>query len=139
MTEQTIANTGTAPTQMLADAGYCSESNLTAAAAITEQTGTDILSATGRLGHDEKLPAAPRGPIPTGFTAKQPMARELRTKTGRPTRGARRSWHRFLIRLPPCRANTSCSEGWTTPAVSGSCSRRPVTYANFTAASAPPD
>ena len=59
MTEQTIANTGTAPTQMLADAGYCSESNLTAAAAITKQTGTDILSATGRLGHDEKLPAAP--------------------------------------------------------------------------------
>jgi transposase len=83
MTEQTIANTGNAPRQLLADAGYCSESNLKAAADITEQTGTDFLIATGRLSHDETVPAAPRGRIPKGLTAKQRMARKLRTKPGR--------------------------------------------------------
>jgi len=83
MTEQTIANTGSAPEQLLADAGYCSEANLKAAAEITEQTGTDFLIATGRLSHDETVPAAPRGRIPKDLTAKQRMARKLRTKPGR--------------------------------------------------------
>ena len=83
MTEQTIANTGTAPKQFLADAGYCSEANLKAATEITEQTGTDFLIATGRLGHDQTVPAAPRGRIPKGLTPKQRMARKLRTKPGR--------------------------------------------------------
>jgi transposase len=82
MTTQTIANTGRAPGQLLADAGYCCEANLTAAAELTEHTGTDFLIATGRLGHDEPVPAAPRGRIPNGLTAKQRMARKLRTKPG---------------------------------------------------------
>ena len=83
MTEQTIANTGSAPKQFLADAGYCSESNLKAVTDITEQTGTDFLIATGRLSHDETVPAAPRGRIPKDCTPKQRMARKLRTKPGR--------------------------------------------------------
>ena len=83
MTEQTIANTGRAPKQFLADAGYCSEANLTAAAGISDQTGTDFLIATGRLSHDESVSAAPRGRIPQGLTPKQRMARNLRTKAGR--------------------------------------------------------
>lgn len=83
MTEQTIANTGSAPKQFLADAGYCSESNLKAVTDITEQTGTDFLIATGRLSHDETVPAAPRGRIPKDLTPKQRMARKLRTKPGR--------------------------------------------------------
>jgi len=82
MTEQTIANTGAAPKQLLADAGYCSQANLTAAADLSERTGTDFLIATGRLGHDEVVPPAPRGRIPKTFTAKQRMARKLRTKPG---------------------------------------------------------
>jgi transposase len=82
MTGQVSTNTGSAPKQLLADAGYCSEANLTAAAEITEKTGTEFLIATGRLGHDETVPAAPRGRIPTGLTAKQRMARKLRTKPG---------------------------------------------------------
>jgi IS5 family transposase len=82
MTEQVLANTGRAPKQFLADAGYCSQANLQAIAEITEQTGTDFLIATGRLGHDEPVPAAPRGRIPKTFTSKQRMARKLRTKTG---------------------------------------------------------
>ena len=83
MTEQVTANTGRAPKQLLADAGYCSQANLEGAAELTEQTGTEFLIATGRLGHDEPVPAAPRGRIPNGLTAKQRMARKLRTKPGR--------------------------------------------------------
>ena len=83
MTEQTIANTGDAPKQFLADAGYWSESNMKAVTDITEQTGTDFLIATGRLSHDETVPAAPRGRIPKDLTPKQRMARMLRTKPGR--------------------------------------------------------
>lgn len=51
--------------------------------AMTEQTGTDFLIATGRLGHNQTVPAAPRGRIPKGLTPKQRMARKLRTKPGR--------------------------------------------------------
>jgi hypothetical protein len=39
--------------------------------------------ATGRLTHDEQVPPAPRGRIPTGATVKERMARKLRTKPGR--------------------------------------------------------
>ena len=60
-----------------------SESNLKAVTDITEQTGTDFLIATGRLSHDETVPAAPRGRIPKDLTPKQRMARKLRTKPGR--------------------------------------------------------
>jgi len=83
MTEQVSRNTGAAPGQMLADAGYCSQANLAAAAELNERTGTEFLIATGRLAHDEAVPAAPRGPIPKDFTLKQRMARKLRTKAGR--------------------------------------------------------
>ena len=57
----------------------------------------------------------------------------------RPMRGARRSWSRSSVRSSRCTANTSCSEVWTTCAVSGNCSRRATTCANSTAKSAPPD
>jgi transposase len=72
-------NCGARPRQVLADAGYFSEDNVAAA------TGRDVdaLIATGRLKHDETPPAAPRGPIPNNATAKQRMARKLRTKPGR--------------------------------------------------------
>jgi transposase len=83
MTEQATANTGTAPGQVLADAGYCSGDNLDAAAELSEQTGTDFFIATGRTSHDEPVPATPRGRIPKHATPKQRMARKLRTKPGR--------------------------------------------------------
>lgn len=79
MSEQATANTGTAPTQVLADAGYCSTDNLAAAAA----HGSEFFIATGRRSHDEPPPVAPRGPIPKTATAKQKMARKLSTKRGR--------------------------------------------------------
>ena len=76
-------NTGRAPKQALADAGYCSEANLEAAAKLTEQDGTEVLIAPGRLGHDEMIEPAPRGRIPNHLTLKQLMARKLRTNKGK--------------------------------------------------------
>jgi transposase len=83
MLDQAAANTGSHPEQVLVDAGYCSEDNLTAAAARQAEHGTETFMATGRLGHDEQVPPAPRGRIPTNATLKQRMARRLRTKPGR--------------------------------------------------------
>lgn len=83
MTEQAVANTGQAPGQVLADAGYCSEDNLTQAAACSAETGTEFFIATGRHKHDDPSPVAPRGPIPKNATAKQRMARKLKTTKGR--------------------------------------------------------
>ena len=84
-------NTGRVPTQALADAGYCSQANLEAAAKLTEQDGTEFLIAPGRLGHDEPVPAAPRGRIPTDLTLKQRMARKLRTKAGKASYAKRKA------------------------------------------------
>jgi hypothetical protein len=63
----------------LGDAGYYSEQNATG----LESRGIEAYLATERLRHHEKVAAAPRGRIPRGLTAKQRMARKLRTKKGR--------------------------------------------------------
>lgn len=63
----------------LGDAGYYSETN----AADLEERGIEAYLATERLKHHEKVASAPRGRIPRGLTAKQRMARKLRTKKGR--------------------------------------------------------
>jgi hypothetical protein len=77
MLDQAVANTGREPRQFLADAGYYSDANVEACA------GVGALIATGRLKHGEEVPDTPRGRIPKGATAKQRMARKLRTKPGR--------------------------------------------------------
>jgi transposase len=91
MLEQCAANTGTHPKQAVVDAGYCSDDNLDAAAARHGEHGTETFMATGRLRHDEQVPPAPRGPIPTTATPKQRMARKLRTKPGRATYARRKA------------------------------------------------
>jgi transposase len=63
----------------LGDAGYYSEAN----AKDLEQRGIEAYLATERLKHHEKIAAAPRGRIPADLSAKQRMARKLRTKKGR--------------------------------------------------------
>jgi transposase len=63
---------------LTADAGYFSEENV----AITTDHGLDPHIATGRFKHSEPQAPAPRGPIPKDATAKQRMARKLRTKKG---------------------------------------------------------
>jgi hypothetical protein len=84
MIEATEATLGAAgidenPDTYITDAGYFSEKNVTDAT----DAGVDVLIATGRLKHDEQVPAAPRGPIPKDATVKEKMARRLRTKAGR--------------------------------------------------------
>jgi hypothetical protein len=63
----------------LGDAGYSSETNATD----LKQRGIEPYLATERLKHHEKVESAPRGRIPKDLSAKQRMARKLRTKKGR--------------------------------------------------------
>jgi transposase len=84
MMDQTRANLDAAGVEeaikaALGDAGYYSETN----AADLKQRGIDPHLATERLKHHEKMASAPRGRIPKDLSAKQRMARKLRTKTGR--------------------------------------------------------
>ena len=83
MLDQAEANTGTATREALVDAGYCSQENLNAAEARKAAKGTETFMATGRLKHGEHIPPAPRGRIPNNATAKERMARKLRTNRGR--------------------------------------------------------
>ena len=71
--------TNTTPRVLLVDAGYCSAENLEEIA----KARINALIATGRLKHNERVPDAPRGPIPKNATDKERMARRLRTKPGR--------------------------------------------------------
>jgi transposase len=65
--------------EMLADSGFYSEANV----AYLQGKEIDPYIATERLKHHEPVPEAPRGRCPQGLTAKQRMARKLRTKRGR--------------------------------------------------------
>jgi transposase len=67
------------PRLLLADAGYCSKDNLEA----VKDYAVDVLVATGRTKHNERVPAAPRGRIPADATDRERTARRLRTKRGR--------------------------------------------------------
>lgn len=64
--------------EMVADSGFYSEANVT----YLEGEDIDPYIATERLKHHERI-EAPRGRCPRGMTAKQRMARKLRTKRGR--------------------------------------------------------
>jgi len=84
MVDQTRANLDAAGIKdaikaALGDAGYYGEPNATA---LTER-GIEAYLATERLKHHERVASAPRGRIPKGLSAKQRMARKLRTKAGR--------------------------------------------------------
>lgn len=79
MMDQAIANAGQAPKKASMDAGYFSETNRD----YLEDRKIDDFVATGRLKHNERVAAAPRGRIPLGLSVKERMARKLRTKKGR--------------------------------------------------------
>jgi Transposase domain (DUF772)/Transposase DDE domain len=64
--------------EMVADSGFYSEANVT----YWEGEEIDPYIATERLKHHERV-KSPRGRCPQGMTAKQRMARKLRTKRGR--------------------------------------------------------
>jgi transposase len=84
MVDQTLENLKAAGVEQpigaaVIDSGYYSEANTSA----LEQRSVDPHIATERLKHNEEIPAVPRGRIPKNQSAKQRMARKLRTKKGR--------------------------------------------------------
>ena len=85
MLDQTIANMDAVGiTENIdafsADAGYFSEANVD----VLEQNNRveEAYIATGRLKHNERVSPTPKGRIPAGLSAKEKMARKLRTKKG---------------------------------------------------------
>jgi transposase len=83
----TIAQqSGATPTQLLADAGYCSDENL---AAISD-TSIDAYISTRKQKHGERPGPCPRGPLPKAATRVERMARKLHTKAGAAVYAARK-------------------------------------------------
>src|SRR5712691_218896 len=77
---------GDTPTQLLADAGYCSDDNLTAIAATT----IDAYISTRKQKHGERPGPCPRGPLPKTATIIDRMSRKLHTKAGAAVYAARK-------------------------------------------------
>lgn len=77
MVERIVANTGQLPEKLIADAGYCSTSNIEA----SEQRGLDAYLSTSRQSHG-KRPRSSRGPAPRDLDARGRMDRKLRSKAG---------------------------------------------------------
>jgi len=69
------------------DNGYFSEENVK----WLEEQEIDGYVATERIKHGERVPSAPRGRPPDNLTAKEKMARKLRTRKGRETYAQRKS------------------------------------------------
>lgn len=81
---------GATPTQLLADAGYCSDANLAAIA----DTPIDAYISTRKQKHGERpvRPGpCPRGPLPPTATRVDRMARKLHTKAGAAIYAARKA------------------------------------------------
>jgi transposase len=78
---------GDTPTQLLADAGYCSDENLAAIA----ETSIDAFISTRKQTHGEQPGPCPRGPLPTTTTRVGRMSRKLHTKAGAAVYAARKA------------------------------------------------
>jgi transposase len=76
---QVLVNTGQVPRTASLDAGYFSEANVTALAAL----GCIPLIPPDRQLHGHAVPTAPCGRIPAGLSVADRMRRTLRTKPGR--------------------------------------------------------
>jgi len=84
----TIAQqSGDTPTQLLADAGYCSDENLAALA----ETTIEAFISTRKQKHGERPGPCPRGPLPTTATRVDRMSRKLHTKAGAAVYAARKA------------------------------------------------
>ena len=77
---------GDTPTQLLADAGYCSDVNLEAIA----DTAIDAYISTRKQKHGERPGPCPRGPLPKTATVIDRMSRKLHAKTGAAVYAARK-------------------------------------------------
>jgi transposase len=78
---------GDTPTQLLADAGYCSDENLAAIA----ETSIDAYISTRKQKHGERPGPCPRGPLPKTATRLDRMSRKLHTKGGAAVYAARKA------------------------------------------------
>jgi transposase len=78
---------GATPSHVLADAGYCSDANLSAIA----DTTIDAYISTRKQTHDERFGPCPRGPLPKTATRVDRMARKLHTKAGKAIYAARKA------------------------------------------------
>jgi transposase len=78
---------GAAPAVLLADAGYCSDANLTAIAA----TPIEAYISTRKQSHGERPSPCPRGPLPATATRTDRMTRKLQTKAGAAVYAARKA------------------------------------------------
>jgi transposase len=77
---------GDTPTQLLADAGYCSDPNLTALATTT----IDAYISTRKQKHGERPGPCPRGPLPKTATIVDRMSRKLHARAGAAVYAARK-------------------------------------------------
>jgi len=77
---------GATPTQLLADAGYCSDANVAAVGATT----IDAYISTRKAKHGERPGPCPRGPLPPTATLVDRMSRKLHTKAGAAVYAARK-------------------------------------------------
>jgi transposase len=77
---------GETPTELLADAGYCSDENLTAIA----DTRIDAYISTRKQKHGERPGPCPRGPLPKTATIVDRMSRKVHTKAGAAVYAARK-------------------------------------------------
>jgi len=84
MIEAVEEQSGQRPDEVLADAGYCSDSNLEYLESTAEpEKKIDAYVATGRQKHSEAPAVCPRGPLPKGATRTDRMRRKLQTKAGK--------------------------------------------------------
>jgi transposase len=77
---------GETPSQLLADAGYCSDVNVAAIA----DTTIDAYISTRKQKHGERPGPCPRGPLPQTATVVDRMSRKLHTKAGAAVYAARK-------------------------------------------------
>ncbi len=78
---------GETPTELLADAGYCSDANLAA----IETTTIDAYISTRKQKHGERPGPCPRGPLPRTATRVDRMTRKLHKKAGAAVYAARKA------------------------------------------------
>src|SRR5438093_10599110 len=78
MTTTFETKTGDTPSQLLSDAGYCSDVNLASIA----DTHIDAYISTRKQKHGERPGPCPRGPLPRHATVVDRMVRRLITKAG---------------------------------------------------------
>ena len=83
MVQAVEEQSGQLPAELLADAGYCSDSNLEYLESEAEpEKQIDAYVATGRQKHSAAPADCPRGPLPKGATRVDRMRRKLQTKVG---------------------------------------------------------